>query len=149
VSDLDDAEIARLVVLAEKDARELLATQGYFRPQVRIAREPGQRTTLVVTWSRASAPWSGGELEFEGDIAGSTDPQPRSARRSAGLGLPSGSPSPRPMGRGEVRRHARAAGQALSRRAHQLQPGRRRCRDRLGAPGPAPGLGRAVPPRAR
>src|SRR5689334_25102975 len=49
VSDLDDAEVARLIVLAQKDARELLATQGYFSPDVRIEREPGPRTTLVVT----------------------------------------------------------------------------------------------------
>src|SRR3954463_6526856 len=48
LGDLDDAELARLIVLAEKDARELLATQGYFTPQVRIARETGPRTRLVV-----------------------------------------------------------------------------------------------------
>src|SRR5688572_9418296 len=43
VTDLDDAELARLVVLGEKDARELLATQGYFAPQVSITRESGTR----------------------------------------------------------------------------------------------------------
>jgi translocation and assembly module TamA len=56
VSDLDDAEIARLVVLAEKDARELLATQGYFAPQVRIAREPARAPPGGRRGARARAP---------------------------------------------------------------------------------------------
>jgi len=74
VSDLDDAEIARLIVLAEKDARELLATQGYFAPQVRIAREPGPRTTLVVTVDAGErARVTAADVQFEGDIATSTD----------------------------------------------------------------------------
>jgi translocation and assembly module TamA len=75
VSDLDDAEIARLVVLAQKDARELLATQGYFSPQVRITREEGaERPRLVV----AVEPGPATKVEdvnilFEGDISTSTD----------------------------------------------------------------------------
>src|SRR3954466_3223744 len=40
VPDLDDAELARLVRLAERDARELLGTLGYFSPQLEIRREP-------------------------------------------------------------------------------------------------------------
>ena len=56
VTDLDDAEIARLIVLAEKDTRELLATQGYFAPQVRIGREPGPRTTLPVSYTHLTLP---------------------------------------------------------------------------------------------
>jgi translocation and assembly module TamA len=76
VTDLDDAEIARLVVLAEKDARELLATQGYFTPQVRIAREPGARTTLVVEVEPgARTQVTEADITFEGDIAGSADPE--------------------------------------------------------------------------
>ncbi len=74
VDDLDDAEMARLIVLAEKDARELLATQGYFAPDVRITRERGARPTIVVavepgpvTVVRAV------DLQFEGDIATSSD----------------------------------------------------------------------------
>src|SRR4051812_23456348 len=75
VSDLDDSEVARLVVLGEKDARELLATQGYFSPEVSITRETGPPTRLVVavepgprTQVRAV------DIAFEGDIATTTDP---------------------------------------------------------------------------
>jgi translocation and assembly module TamA len=74
VPDLDDAEIARLIVLAEKDARELLATQGYFAPQLRIAREPGTPPTIAVNVEPGpQARVSDVNLEFEGDIATSTD----------------------------------------------------------------------------
>ncbi|MBK6008854.1 BamA/TamA family outer membrane protein [Ramlibacter ginsenosidimutans] len=95
VSDLDDAEIARLIVLGEKDARELLATQGYFAPQVRIAREPGPRTTLVVTVEpgvRTLVKQAG--VEFEGDIATSTDPDAIAQREAirSGWSLPPGQP---------------------------------------------------------
>lgn len=76
VTDLDDAELARLVVLAEKDARELLATQGYFAPDIRIAREPGAtRPQLVVDVTPGEqAKIAGVEINFEGDIATSEDP---------------------------------------------------------------------------
>ena len=76
VEDLDDAEIARLTVLAEKDARELLATQGYFAPEVKIAREPGPRTTLVVSVEPGQRTRvTDADIAFEGEIAGSTDPE--------------------------------------------------------------------------
>ena len=95
VSDLDDAEIARLVVLAQKDARELLATQGYFAPEVRIEREPGPRTTLVVTVepgerTRVTA----AEIQFEGDIATSDDADAVAQREAirSGWALPPGQP---------------------------------------------------------
>lgn len=95
VSDLDDAEIARLVVLAEKDARELLATQGYFAPEVRITREEGPRTTLVVAVDPGERTRvSEVDIGFEGDIATSTDPdavEQRDAVRS-GWELPVGRP---------------------------------------------------------
>ncbi|WP_255428232.1 autotransporter assembly complex protein TamA [Ramlibacter cellulosilyticus] len=95
VSDLDDAEIARLVVLGEKDARELLATQGYFDPQVRIAREPGARTTLVVTVEPGRRTTvSEARVEFEGDIATSADPEAAAQREGirSGWSLPAGQP---------------------------------------------------------
>jgi translocation and assembly module TamA len=95
VTDLDDAEIARLVVLAEKDARELLATQGYFTPQVRIAREPGARTTLAVDVQPGPRTLvSETDIAFEGDIANSSDPDAVTQRegiRSRWL-LPPGQP---------------------------------------------------------
>lgn len=95
VTDLDDAEIARLIVLAEKDVRELLATQGYFRPDVAIAREPGPRTRLVVTVQPGERTRvSGARVEFEGDIAASTDPDAISQREAirGGWDLPAGEP---------------------------------------------------------
>ncbi|MDB5752730.1 MAG: surface antigen [Ramlibacter sp.] len=84
VTDLDDAELARLVVLAEKDARELLATQGYFAPDVRIVREQGAtRAQLVVTVTPGEqARIAGVEINFEGDIATSED-QDAVAQRQA------------------------------------------------------------------
>lgn len=95
VSDLDDAEVARLIVLAEKDARELLATQGYFAPQVRISREAGARPRLVVAVEPGERTRvSDADIQFEGDIAGSTAPDAvaqREAVRSA-WELPRGHP---------------------------------------------------------
>ncbi|HET8748599.1 MAG TPA: BamA/TamA family outer membrane protein [Ramlibacter sp.] len=95
VSDLDDAEIARLIVLADKDARELLATQGYFAPQVRIAREPGPRTRLVVEVEPGERTRvTDVQIQFEGDIATSTDAD-AAAQRASIVGdweLPAGRP---------------------------------------------------------
>lgn len=74
VTDLDDAELARLIVLAEKQARELLATQGYFTPEVRIAREPGPRPQLVVQVEPGPVTTvTAVDIAFEGDIATSPD----------------------------------------------------------------------------
>lgn len=95
VSDLDDAEIARLVVVAEKDARELLATQGYFSPEVRITRERAARTTLVVAVEPGPRTRVGDvDISFEGDIAGSTDPDAVAQREEirSGWGLRVGEP---------------------------------------------------------
>ncbi|MEJ8836703.1 autotransporter assembly complex protein TamA [Ramlibacter sp. AN1133] len=95
VSDLDDAEIARLIVLADKDARELLATQGYFAPQVSIAREPGPRTRLVVDVQPGERTRvTDVDIAFEGDIATSTDADAVAQRQAivAGWELPAGRP---------------------------------------------------------
>ena len=76
VTDLDDAELARLIVLGEKDARELLATQGYFTPRIAITRETGARPSLVVAVEPGERTRvTDTKIEFEGDIAGSTDPE--------------------------------------------------------------------------
>lgn len=76
VTDLDESELARLLVLAERDARQLLGTQGYFTPalridvdratqppRVRIEVEPGPPTLVDAV-----------DLRFSGDIEASTDP---------------------------------------------------------------------------
>ncbi len=116
VSDLDDAEVARLIVLGEKDARGLLATQGYFTPQVRIAREPGPRTTLVVTVEPGERTQvKEARVEFEGDIATSTDPDAIAQREAirSGWSLPPGQPF---TGTGWDRAKSVATRQLLARR---------------------------------
>lgn len=74
VSDLDDTELARLINLAEKDVRELAATLGYFSPNVLVVREPGPRPVIAVAVDPGQATSiSEVAIEFEGDIARSTD----------------------------------------------------------------------------
>ena len=43
VTDLDEAELARLIVLAERNVRNLVGTLGYFSPDIRITREARPR----------------------------------------------------------------------------------------------------------
>ncbi|WP_255440044.1 autotransporter assembly complex protein TamA [Caenimonas sedimenti] len=74
VSDLDDAEIARLLVLAEKDARELLATQGYFSPDLKISREGGDKPVIVVAVTPGeAAKVEDVRIDFEGEIAATAE----------------------------------------------------------------------------
>ncbi len=116
VTDLDDAEIARLVVLAEKDARELLGTQGYFAPQVRIAREPGPRPTLVVEVQPGERTRVADvRIDFEGDIATSPDADASAQRQAirSGWELPAGQPFTQA---GWDRAKSAAARQLLARR---------------------------------
>lgn len=77
VSDLDDAELSRLLMLAERNARELLATQGYFAPRLQIRREAGAAgaTRVVIEVQPGEAATVAGvEIGFEGDIRDSADP---------------------------------------------------------------------------
>lgn len=76
VTDLDDAELARLIVLAERNVRNLVGTLGYFSPDIRITQEgsTAQRPKVVVevtpgepTQTRSVA------IDFSGDIAVSPD----------------------------------------------------------------------------
>jgi translocation and assembly module TamA len=75
VSDLDDAELARLIVLAERDVRELVGTLGYFEPKIAIRRETGGGRPLIVVEVDPGTPTvvSGVEIRFEGDIAANAD----------------------------------------------------------------------------
>ena len=76
VTDLDEAELARLVTLAERDARNLLGTLGYFNPLVDIHREGavGQRPTLVVVVTPGERTRIAAvDVRFSGDIATSQD----------------------------------------------------------------------------
>ena len=76
VTDLDDAEIARLIVLAEGNVRNLVGTLGYFSPDIRITREGGanQRPVIAIAIEPGEASVVGAvQLDFLGDIAQSGD----------------------------------------------------------------------------
>ena len=77
VTDLDDAELARLVVLAGSNVRNLVGTLGYFSPDVQVRREGavGQRPRIVVQVEPGPATRIAGvSIDFTGDIAQSGDP---------------------------------------------------------------------------
>ena len=79
VTDLDDNELARLVVLADRNVRNLVGTLGYFNPTIRITREinsnSGQRPTIVVAVEPGEASLTKDvSIEFSGAIAGSDAP---------------------------------------------------------------------------
>ena len=72
VPDLDDAELQRLLRLAERDARQLLGTLGYFTPRLEIRREPAAEGAIpqVVVDVDPGEPTTvaGIDIAFEGDI---------------------------------------------------------------------------------
>jgi translocation and assembly module TamA len=77
VTDLDEAELARLVVLAERNVRNLVGTLGYFSPEIRITREGGlnQRPTIVVAVEPGEATHIGEVgVNFSGEISDSLEP---------------------------------------------------------------------------
>ena len=76
VTDLDASEFARLMVLGERDVRNLLGTEGYFSPEVKLTREgaPDARPTVVITAVPGEPTTiSKVDIGFEGDIASSSD----------------------------------------------------------------------------
>ena len=76
VTDLDDSELARLIVLAEANVRNLVGTLGYFSPDIRITREGGanQRPVIAIAIEPGEPSVTGPvRLDFLGDIAQSTD----------------------------------------------------------------------------
>jgi len=87
VTDLDEAELARLIVLAERNVRNLVGTLGYFSPNITITREggptgqPGQRPTIVVAVEPGQATTVGAVVvDFTGDIATSPDTDAKAQR---------------------------------------------------------------------
>jgi translocation and assembly module TamA len=77
VTDLDDAELARLIVLAERNVRNLVGTLGYFSPVIRITRKGGANTRpgIVVAVDPGPVTRIGAvDINFTGDIADSPDP---------------------------------------------------------------------------
>jgi translocation and assembly module TamA len=78
VPDLDEAELARLLRLADRDARELLGTLGYFSPRLDIRRETrpnGPPVVVVEVDPGVPTTVSAFDIAFEGDIQQSTDPR--------------------------------------------------------------------------
>jgi len=79
VPDLDEAELARLLRLADRDARELLGTLGYFAPKLDIRREPAAEgeVPVVVVEVQPGQPATVSEVDisFQGEIAGSEEPE--------------------------------------------------------------------------
>ena len=83
VTDLDEAELARLVVLAERNVRNLVGTLGYFSPSISITREgaANQRPTIVVAVEPGQPTTVGAVVvDFAGDIADSPDPDAKAQR---------------------------------------------------------------------
>jgi translocation and assembly module TamA len=97
VTDLEDAELARLIVLAERDVRELVGTLGYFDPRISIRRETGagEKPAIVVEVEPGQPTRvSDVAIDFEGDIAQSGDRDAASQRDEIRTGwrLPPGRP---------------------------------------------------------
>lgn len=77
ITDLDEAEFARLMAVTERDVRNLLGTEGYFSPDVKVRREnsPGGRPTVVIAVELGlPAIVEQVEIAFEGDLAETTAP---------------------------------------------------------------------------
>lgn len=82
VPDLDDAELTRLLALAERDARELLATLGHFNPRLQLSRVPGEGVPRVVLEVEPGpvTTVAAVDIAFEGDIAQSAEEPVRRQR---------------------------------------------------------------------
>ncbi|MGZ5848836.1 MAG: autotransporter assembly complex protein TamA, partial [Ramlibacter sp.] len=98
VTDLEDAELARLLRLAERNARELVATLGYFSPRIEIRREPapaGAPPHVLVAVDPGEQTTVGTvDIAFEGDIrqADAADAAAQRARIRDRWRLPAGRP---------------------------------------------------------
>ncbi|HUR87734.1 MAG TPA: BamA/TamA family outer membrane protein [Ramlibacter sp.] len=76
VTDLDDAELARLITSAERNVRELVATQGYFDPKISVRREgaAGRPVIVVEVQPGALTHVERTKIDFEGAIADAHEP---------------------------------------------------------------------------
>ena len=78
VTDIEEAELARLMVLADSDVRNLLGTLGYFNSDVQISRSPvstppTRPTILVKVVPGPTTRTAQTTMRFNGDIATSAD----------------------------------------------------------------------------
>ena len=96
VTDLDDNELARLLVLADRNVRELLGTLGYFEPEVAISQETtaGRRILVVAITPGTPTQANAVAIDFSGDIATSMDADAKDQRDDIRRGwqLPAGQP---------------------------------------------------------
>ena len=99
VTDLDDNELARLLVLADRNVRELLGTLGYFEPEVAITQElpettAGRRILVVAITPGTPTQANAVAIDFSGDIATSLDADAKAQRDDIRRGwqLPAGQP---------------------------------------------------------
>ena len=99
VTDLEDAELARLMNLAETDVRQLVGTLGYFSPDIQISRKPvstppTQTTVLVKVLPGPATRTAQTAMRFKGDIASSPDTDAARMRDSINQNwrLPPGQP---------------------------------------------------------
>lgn len=95
ITDLDSSELERLMVLAERNVRELLGTQGYFSPRIEIKRtETAGGQPRIVMDIDPGEPTVIGKvaIDFEGDIGQSSDIDAVAQRDEirSGWELPSG-----------------------------------------------------------
>lgn len=95
VTDLDDAELARLITSAERNVRELVATQGYFDPKISVRREQGpDGKPVIVVEVDPGRPTQVRDvkIDFEGAIAQGNDPEDFAQRNEIETGwrLPPG-----------------------------------------------------------
>ncbi len=72
LTDLDDSELDRLLVAAERNTRELLATLGYFSPTLTLASREATatapRTVTITAQSGAPTRVTGVDIAFDGPI---------------------------------------------------------------------------------
>lgn len=104
VTDLEDNELARLLVLADKNVRDLVGTLGYFSPDVTIAQETltpstgratASRKTVVITVMPGVPTLATSiDINFAGAIATSQDSGAMAQRSDIQRGwqLPNGQP---------------------------------------------------------
>ena len=68
VTDLEDAELARLMNLAETDVRQLVGTLGYFSPDIQISRKPVSTPPTATHNFKMSAPNSSARAISPGEL---------------------------------------------------------------------------------
>jgi translocation and assembly module TamA len=100
ITDLSDAELQRLMLTAEDQARDLLATLGYFDPEITFhiqdpiasASAPGQRVVLIDVAAGEQTRVSAIHWSFDGAITTEPDAQQATHLIEGGWTLPVGLP---------------------------------------------------------